>query len=290
MVITAEQRQDRRRYIGASEVAAVCGLSPYSTLADLYAMKVMGATKRETSAMRAGNDYEDTLINYGVSQIQEHAGKEIFEVQVNPEFSQKGIPGKQAPITAHLDGLVTLSGSKQRVVLEAKVTRILEDYGKPWTDEIPAHVLCQVTAQMHLSATTLAFVVVMTREPAFKMYKVKYDSEIWKLINKQCSDFWWGNVVPQVQPEGEICLELLERVERFEEDNVLELTGAEAEVFVQEVGNWEQGKVEANLAKKSMEVKKSAVLSRMGQYSVVRAGDLMVEMPVNGRKVLKVHR
>tara|TARA_Y100000004_G_C8728503_1_gene333247 strand:- start:163 stop:594 length:432 start_codon:yes stop_codon:yes gene_type:complete len=143
---------------------------------------------------------------------------------------------------------------------------------------------------MHLSATTLAFVVVMTREPAFKMYKVKYDPEIWKLIDQQCSDFWWGNVVPQVQPEGEICLELLERVERFEEDNVLELTGAEAEAFVQEVEDWEQGKIEANLAKKSMEVKKSAVLSRMGQYSVVRAGDLAVEMPVNGRKVLKVHR
>lgn len=290
MVITAEQRQDRRGYIGASEVAVVCGLSPYSSLADLYAMKVMGATKRETSAMRAGNDYEDTLINYGVSQIQEHTGKEIFEVQVNPEFSQKGVPGKQAPITGHLDGLVTLSGSKQKVVLEAKVTRIIEDYGKPWTDEIPAHVLCQVTAQMHLSGTTLAFVVVMTREPYFKMYKVKYDSEIWKLIDQQCSNFWWKNVVPQVQTEGEICLELLERVERFPEDNVLELTGSAAEKFVQEVHDWEQGKVQANLAKKGMEVKKSAVLSRMGQYSIVKAGDLTVEMPVNGRKVLKVHR
>lgn len=240
--------------------------------------------------MRNGNDYEPFLIDYGTQQVSQHMERGVFELNTNPEFSQKAVEGKQAPITAHLDGLITLEGSKQRVVLEAKTTRFLEDYGKPWSDEIPAHILCQVTAQMGLSGTRRAFVVVMGREVNIDMYDIPFDPELWKLIQAKCADFWWNHVVPQVQPEGEICLELLERIDRHSEDNAMELFGPDAEEFALAVEQWEQAKQERLIANKLVEERKTALLKQMGLYSVVKAGELTVEFPQKGRKVLKVHR
>jgi len=285
MVITQEQEQERKHYIGASEIAAIAGLSPYENSASIYAMKVLGATKRKTTAMQQGLDYEPFLIQFGSSQIEKRLGERVNAVEENPEFSLD--EENEPPIVCHLDGLVHL-GDGSRVVLEAKTTRMMEAYGKPWTDEIPPSVLCQVTAQMALSETTKAFVVVMTREAKVNMYEVDFDKDIWKELIDRCRKFWFENVMQKVKPDGSVSLELMERIDRHDEDCALELEGESAQQFVDAITAWEQAKVEANQTKKVVEAAKADLLEQMRNYSIVRAGKATAHFPSKGRKVLKV--
>jgi len=284
MVITAEQENQRRHYIGASEIAAIVGLSPYENAAGVYAMKVLGATRRKTAAMQNGLDYEPFLLEYGASQIEKRLGLSVTAVEENSEFSLDG--EGDPPIVCHLDGLVHLEDGTQ-AVLEAKTTRLIEQYGKPWTDEIPPSVLCQVMAQMALSKVSKAFVVVMTTQATIQMHELDFDEDIWESIKEKCREFWFDYVVKEVQPTGEVSLELMERIDRYEEDSVLELEGDEGAEFVTAVVEWEQAKALALQAKKEVEATKASILKQMKSYSVVRAGKVTAHFPREGRKVLK---
>ena len=234
--------------------------------------------------MKNGLDYEPFLLQFGASQIEQRLGLRATAVEENSEFSLDG--EGEPPIVCHLDGLVHLEDGTQ-VVLEAKTTRLVEQYGRPWTDEIPPSVLCQVMAQMALSKVSKSFVVVMTMQATIQMFEVDFDEEIWSAIKEKCQEFWFDYVEKGVQPTGEVSLELMERIDRYEEDSVLELEGDEGAEFVTAIIEWEQAKALALEAKKAVEATKSSILKQMKSYSVVRAGKVTAHFPREGRKVLK---
>lgn len=61
MALTDEQKELRRNTIGASEVAAVCGESPWESPLDVYIRKVEGVEKEPTEAMRRGEAFEPVI-------------------------------------------------------------------------------------------------------------------------------------------------------------------------------------------------------------------------------------
>lgn len=61
MALTKEQQEIRKHTIGASEVAAVVGESPWESPLDVYIRKVEGVEKEETEAMRRGNAFEPVI-------------------------------------------------------------------------------------------------------------------------------------------------------------------------------------------------------------------------------------
>src|SRR5262245_28628649 len=59
---------DRRTGIGASEVPAILGLSPYATPAAVWLEKVGMATRRETASMRTGIALEGAVLKLAADQ------------------------------------------------------------------------------------------------------------------------------------------------------------------------------------------------------------------------------
>lgn len=70
MTITAEQRERRRRYLGASDTPAILGLSPWATPADVYWSKV-GPLKYDapTEAMQTGNRLEASIVSFAAERL-----------------------------------------------------------------------------------------------------------------------------------------------------------------------------------------------------------------------------
>ena len=70
MSLTPQQLAERKNYIGASESAAVLGLSPFQSAADLYFEKVGDVEPRPaTEAMESGTRLEPVIIDWCAARL-----------------------------------------------------------------------------------------------------------------------------------------------------------------------------------------------------------------------------
>jgi len=73
-----EWLRERKNYLGGTDLAAVCGLSPYRTALDVYLDKTSDDITEETSpAMRWGNLLEDVV----AKAYSEDTG---YDVEIEP--------------------------------------------------------------------------------------------------------------------------------------------------------------------------------------------------------------
>jgi len=85
MPITDKQKELRKKHIGASESAAILGLSPYKTPYDVWLLKT-GKVESPASVGEAGdigNMIEDGLLDYGASELGVRILKNQFRVHTN---------------------------------------------------------------------------------------------------------------------------------------------------------------------------------------------------------------
>lgn len=62
-MITAEQREERRKWVGASDVAAILGLDEFRTANDIWASKVHELDDLKKSAAGYGDDLEPIALD-----------------------------------------------------------------------------------------------------------------------------------------------------------------------------------------------------------------------------------
>lgn len=152
---TPEWEQERRNSVGASEVAAVMGLSPYSTALDVYRSK-------------QGVDREfDPLLSF-IGHESEHIIHKWVE-----DFSGAGVrllPAFMARSTEH----PFLHASFDRVSADPFVTwqfKTAHQYtGHKWDEGIPTDIRVQVQAEMLVAGTRRAAVVVWIGGREFRLF------------------------------------------------------------------------------------------------------------------------
>jgi len=112
---------DRTKGIGGSDVAAICGVSPWKTPLQIYLEKIgESAGSPDNPAMAYGRMVEPVILQW----YEQYTGQTV------------AVPGPlQHPrypyLIAHLDGL-----TPDRVI-EIKTARSSVDWGNPGTDQIP---------------------------------------------------------------------------------------------------------------------------------------------------------
>lgn len=197
-----EWLQGRTASIGASEAAAVLGISPFLSNVDLWKEKT-GKTKRADMQKNAA-------IAYGVRM--EPILRGMFAAQ-HPEMKlnyfrydllfQKGTPW----ITATLDGELTEIESKKKGVLEIKTVQATgKKVWDAWRDAIPSYYYAQLCHQ--LNATGFEFAILYAH-----MKKLDGDSELraYRFERDECkedmlylqqkeTEFWRRYVLKNVQP------------------------------------------------------------------------------------------
>lgn len=196
MGLSAEQIEQRKSLITASEAAAICGLSPFATAFDVYARKMGGDAWAGNYRTKRGDALEPLGVELLAQQLAPMTVKRSGDVtRTHCIFSWLG---------ATPDALVLDGAGKEIAVGEIKTAGIRT--AEHWTDEtgeqiVPDYYLCQVQVQMTVCRLKRAHVVAMLDtedDPRFYMVDHSPDNE--SAILEVCDDFRRKHLEPRIPP------------------------------------------------------------------------------------------
>jgi len=210
---------DRRKGIGGSDVAALLGLDPRKTPYQLWRDKLgIDDQVANKAALRRGNFLEAALLRAYAEKVQPAQ----FQSQVAHQADGGWRRGNQ-------DARAVMSDGTRRVVEGKTVSRHVfrNEWGTPWTDEVPDRALCQGLWYGNLDGADLVdfAVCVVPDDPdevlgltaeqvlqvaEFHVFQASRNPDLEESIVESARTFWHQNVLERVPPEpiGEEDVEL----------------------------------------------------------------------------------
>lgn len=181
-LITADNRTEweaeRRRVLGASEVAAAVGLCPFTTPVELWQRK-MGLAPGFVAS--EASEWGLALEPVVLGKYAERTGRRIERQQVYLRHEE--YPWLIATVDAVAD---------DGRLVEVKTTgaHMAASWGEDGTDEIPDSYTLQVTQQMALHGARLADVAVLIGGQRMRIHPVQYDPDLAGKILAGAIRFW----------------------------------------------------------------------------------------------------
>lgn len=175
---TPEWEQERRHSVGASEVAAVMGLSPYQTALDVYKTKHGTGASFDPLLSFVGHESEPIIHKW----VEQFSG---VDVTLKPAFMARSA---RWPF---------LHASFDRVSFDPFTTwqfKTAHQYtGHKWDEGVPVPIRVQVQAEMAVAGTDKAAVVVWIGGREFRLYWEPRDERfITEQLVPQVATFWAG--------------------------------------------------------------------------------------------------
>lgn len=249
MALTKEQIEARRKSIGSSDSAAICGLNPWMTAYDVWASKT-GRVDDWTGneATEAGDRLEEAIVMWAVSKIAP------TNYQVKPLQLRKGI------MSANLDADAICDGAQ--VVIEAKTSGItgpldFDQWGEEGTADVPEHYTVQVQHQLAVTGYDLAYLAALIPPRGFVLYTIPRNQEVIDALQETVERFWKKHVLADVPPEGVPSMEVAKRIRR--------VGGMSKQIDASTVLAWQRARDERQAAEKAEEAAKLAVIAALGQ-------------------------
>jgi putative phage-type endonuclease len=173
-MLTDEQRERRRKTIGASDAPIVMGISPWSSQRELWLEKAGFDSQEETQSTRLGN-----YLQYGVAMeaLKQIGGNILLE----------------EPFLQHADGWASatpdyiIGQGDDRAILEIKTT-----HQRSW-DIVPEHYLLQVNWQAWVAGIDRAYLACLHGEGLkVAIYEITPSLQSSWFINavRECKRFW----------------------------------------------------------------------------------------------------
>lgn len=191
-MLSIEQHKARESGIGASECAAVLGISPYCTPYELWLIKT-GRMEKEgilnESRVRLRNAHEQTIADEYAVQ------KDVKLQRVNRTILHKKFPF----MLCHLDRVVV--GQKKIVECKTSMSFMKSTWGEIGTDNVPMDYIAQVQHQYACSGMNDADIAVLIDIDDFRIYPIQKDEEVIKTIEEKVEHFWRYHVLEDQAPE-----------------------------------------------------------------------------------------
>lgn len=171
----------RRQGIGGSDVAAICGLSPWKSAVQVYLEKVGAAVdQEENSAMRWGKLLEPVI-------AEQFSRETSLAIQRMPAILQHP---EQDWALANLDFLVTDPRESEAGILEVKNTSAY--LAKAWEEDVaPQHYVLQLQWYMYVTGLKWGyFAPLIGGNRLLTDKRMEYDAELIEPMVKIASDFW----------------------------------------------------------------------------------------------------
>lgn len=181
-MLTAEQIAARRRTLGASEIAAVCGLDPFRGVWDVWADKMGLDIRQQFAEADMGHLFERPLL--------EHYSRTTGVVLTYPETM---IHPLHKWVSATPDGL-----ARDRVA-QCKIVGM--NMAHKWDAGVPEYVVCQVQWEMFVTELPLAVVVACVGGTDYRALDVPEDKEIQQSLFDLGREFWEQHVLTGVPPD-----------------------------------------------------------------------------------------
>lgn len=183
----AEWLAEREKGIGASDVAAILGLSPYETPFSLWLKKTHQVEPEpENEAMLMGHLLEEIVVKRWEMETGEKAIKASAAdiIYVHPEHDYlRATPDR------------VIRGRKK--ILECKTTVTSID-----PEDLPTHWVTQVIYQMYVTGIHQADLAWLVSGRYFGYAHIDYDEEFAKFMVEKVSEFWNENVIGGKEPEA----------------------------------------------------------------------------------------
>lgn len=176
----------RNEGVGASEVGALLGLSPYETPFGLYLKKTgQIEPEPENEAMKMGHYLEPV-----VAQLWEEAtGEKVIKasaadiIYVHPEYDfMRATPDR------------IVKGKKKLLEIKTTVTNVDPD-------DIYPHWIAQVMYQMYVTGIHEADLAWLVQGRYFGYAHIPYDEEFANFIAERVKEFWLDNVKGGKEPD-----------------------------------------------------------------------------------------
>ncbi|MDP8971176.1 MAG: YqaJ viral recombinase family protein [Actinomycetota bacterium] len=175
----------RRTGIGASEIAAVLGISPYESPFSLYWRKKLGTDTPENEQMEWGRRHEWAI----AKKFAENHAEFYIE---NPNDTIWRHPDHPWMLATPDRLLWTLDGDDADELIglaQIKTCYSFDDWGEPGTDQIPAYYRAQVQQEMAVMGVDRCYVPVLAGGCHYREYVVDYDPADVELIVKAGAEF-----------------------------------------------------------------------------------------------------
>jgi putative phage-type endonuclease len=185
-MLTPEQHAVRRQGIGGSEIAAVCGLNPWSKPIDVWLVKRGVAESSSSFHTERGNYLEDGFLAWYAAR-----------------FKRKHIdrPGTLVHARHPLVIATPDAVADRHTVVEIKAPhwRTGADWGEPETDQVPDYYLPQTMWEMAVTGLQEADVVAFL-DGDIRRYRVGFDQTLFEALLEQAERFWRDHVVTGAAP------------------------------------------------------------------------------------------
>lgn len=186
-----EWLEARNDGIGASEIAAVSGISSYRGALTVYYRK-RGLLEREpmSDAQRFGLLLEPVI----AGEFRRHTGHSLTRCQrtlyVHPEY-------EWARCTPDflIDG--------QDALLEVKTASwyTAREFGRTGTDQVPMEYCAQCVWQLGVTGRSLCHLAVLISNADYRTYEIPFEPELWETLLADARDFWVNHVLPGNPPD-----------------------------------------------------------------------------------------
>lgn len=194
----------RRSAIGASDVAAILGLSRWATPWEVWAEK-KGLLESDSgnAATSAGNLLEPAVLDYAESQLGE-LDRDVL------------VRSQALPLAATCDAIKRYGGNP----VEAKTTGIAGpvygSWGDPLTDQVPEEYLVQVHAQLICTGADLGYLFALIPGRGFVEFHIEPNKKLHAHLIDKLGDWWQRHIIDGIEPSHERLpdLEVVKRLRR----------------------------------------------------------------------------
>lgn len=268
-MLTDAHRKRRRRYIGASDVAPIIGVSPWNTASDVYYNKTAEFEVKDsgTKATNAGVLLEGSVIDFAAQTLDVKVKRNQFRVHKDIKWA-----------SATLDAMIVNSNEG----IEAKTTSMPAGWGEERTDQIPIYYIAQCQWQMLVADLERVWVPCFMPDYSldFKLYVVERDDAVIAKLLAECTRFWEDHVLKEVPPPHTTpAPRTIQRMKRVPE-KVVPIEGSLVE-------NYKKALEVSKDASKALKEAKMKMLEGLGDAEVGRYDGGVVNYRKRKRKAYK---
>ncbi len=259
MAITPQILEERRSYLGSSDIAAILGLNPWMDELDVLASKRPDLVKpRDQGDMRRA-DFGTRMEPVLRSWLADELGRPVVECETTCRHAKVGCVG------ANPDAYV--EGDGEREIAELKCSYLTDGWGEPGTGDIPKTVFAQCQWQLACAPDIRNAHVVKLgtgRNWVPERYMVRRDDETIGVM-VEVGERWWrdhvvGGKLPTVNIDKPHILDAVERIVRK--------PGAVATLSPALVSAWSETRAARIAAEKAEDAAKSQILLALGDARI----------------------
>lgn len=183
-----EWHEARTHSLGASEVAAVLGLSPWQTRLSVYRVKMGVPNEINPDAAYWGHAHEPTIAQWMRDKHPE-VGK------ITNGFSARSL--EHPWLTATPDRVADDAGLLIPIELKTDDGFVHES----WIDNVPDYYRVQSIVQQGVIGAPYGWLAVLHGTKTAELMRIPFDETVWEQIVRITGEFWRGNVEAQIPPE-----------------------------------------------------------------------------------------